>query len=61
MKIQMKVHADFPYDKEPKVILVREVKQLRNKQVQLVKVLWQHHDREEATWETEATIRTQYP
>ena len=37
------------------------MKQLRNKQVQLVKVLWQHHDREEATWEPEATMRAQYP
>ena len=36
------------------------MKQLRNKQVLLVKVFWQHHDREEATWEQEATMRTQY-
>ena len=41
--------------------MAREVKQLRNKQVPLVKVLWQHHDREEATWELEATMRAQYP
>ena len=34
--------------------------QLRNKQVQLVKVLWKHHGREEATWEREATMRAQY-
>ena len=49
------------HDKEPKAILAREVKQLRNKQVLLVKVLWKHHDREEATWEPKATIRAQYP
>ena len=41
-------------------MLAREVKQLRNKQVPLVKVLWQHHGREEATWEPEATMRAQY-
>ena len=46
---------------EPKAILAREVKQLQNKQVPLVKVLWQHHGREEATWEPEATMRVQYP
>ena len=40
--------------------MAREVKQLRNKQVQLVKVLWQHRGREEATWELEATMRAQY-
>ena len=58
---EVQVHADFSYDEEPKAILARQVKQLRNKQVQLVKVLWQHHDREEATWEPEATMRAQYP
>ena len=55
------MHQDYSYDEEPKAILAREVKQLRNKQVPLVKVLWQHHDMEEATWESEATMRTQYP
>ena len=57
----IQVHADFLYKEEPKAILVREVKQLRNKQVPLVKVLWQHHGREEATWEPKATMRAQYP
>ena len=37
------------------------MKQLRNKKVPLVKVLWQHHDREEATLELAATMRAQYP
>ena len=27
----------------------------------LVKVLWQHHSREEAIWEPEATMKAQYP
>ena len=45
----IQLHANFSYDEEPKAILAREVKQLRNKQVWLVKVLWQHHGREEAT------------
>ena len=26
-----------------------------------MKVLWQHHGKEEATWELEATMRAQYP
>ena len=26
-----------------------------------MKVLWQHHGREEATWESKATMRAQYP
>ena len=58
---EVQVQVYFSYDEEPKAILAREVKQLRNKQVQLVKVLWQHHGKEEATWEPEATMRAQYP
>ena len=58
---EIQVQADLSYDEEPKAILAREVKRLQNKQVPLVKVLWQHHGREEATWEPEATMRAQYP
>ena len=58
---EIQVQEDLSYDEEPKTILAREVKQLRNKQVPLVKVLWKHHGREEATWEPEATMRAQYP
>ena len=58
---EIQVQKDLSYDEEPKAILAREVKQLRNKQVPLVKVLWQHHGREEATWELEVTMRAQYP
>ena len=36
---EVQVQADFSYDEEPKAILAREVKQFRNKQVRLVKVL----------------------
>ena len=53
----VQVQANFSYNEEPKAILAREVKQLRNKQVPLVKVLWQHHGREEVTWEPEATMK----
>ena len=36
---EIQVQEDLSYDEEPKAILAREVKQLRNKQVPLVKVL----------------------
>ena len=47
----VQVQSNFTYDKESKAILACEVKQLRTKQVPLVKVLWQHHGMDEATWE----------
>ncbi|VFQ97995.1 unnamed protein product [Cuscuta campestris] len=49
------------YEEEPVKILARETKVLRNKTVPLVKVLWRNHAVEEATWETEKSMRTQYP
>ena len=57
---EVQLQQDFSYDEEPKAMMAREVKQLWNKQVPLVKVLWQHHGREEATWEPEATMKAQY-
>ena len=53
----IQVQSDFTFDEELKAILNHEVKQLRNKQVSLVKVLWQHHGMDEATWEPESTMR----
>ena len=57
----VQVQSDYSYDEEPKAILAQEVKELRNKQIPLVKVLWQHHAMEGATWEPEVTMRAQYP
>ena len=54
---EVQVHQDYSYDEEPKAILAREVKQLQNKQVPLVKVPWQLHGMEKVTWELETTMR----
>ena len=53
----IQVQEDFTLDEELKAIIDREIRQLRNKQVPLVKVLWQHHGMKEATWEPESTMR----
>ncbi|VFQ77879.1 unnamed protein product [Cuscuta campestris] len=50
---------NLTYEEEPVQILAREVKELRNKRVPLVKVLWRNHAVEEATWETEESMRVQ--
>ncbi|VFQ76175.1 unnamed protein product [Cuscuta campestris] len=52
---------NLTYEDEPVQILAREVKELRNKKVPLVKVLWRNHAVEEATWETEESMRVHYP
>ena len=49
------------YEEELIEILAREVKELWNKKIPLFKVLWRNHKTEEATWESEDTMRQQYP
>ena len=51
---------DFTYEEELVEILAREVKELRNKRIPLVNVLWRNHKMEEATWESEETMCQQY-
>ncbi|KAJ8760411.1 hypothetical protein K2173_015078 [Erythroxylum novogranatense] len=58
---EIQVQQDLSFEEGPISILAREVKQLRNKTVPLVKVLWQHHGLEEATWEPEEIMKAQYP
>ncbi|XP_042467297.1 uncharacterized protein LOC122050461 [Zingiber officinale] len=59
--IPVPVQPDITYEEVPVRILDRKERQLRNKTIRLVKVGWQHHSDEEATWELEDTIRARYP
>ena len=52
---------DLSFIKELVQILDIEVKQLRNQKIPMVKVGWQNHSKEEATWETEDYMRANYP
>ena len=57
----IELRSDLTYEEEPVEILARKVKELWNKKILLVKVLWRNHKTEEATWESEETVRQQYP
>ncbi|CAN6567554.1 unnamed protein product [Malus baccata var. baccata] len=57
----LEINPDLMYDEEPVPILDWKDKVLRNKTVNLVKVLWRNHSVEEATWETEDRMREMYP
>ena len=45
----IELRPDLTYEEEPIEIIAREVKELRNKKIPLVKVLWRNHKTEEAT------------
>ncbi|CAN6579246.1 unnamed protein product [Malus baccata var. baccata] len=57
----LEINLDLTYDDERVTILDWKDKELRNKIVRLVKVLWRNHSVEEATWETEDRMREMYP
>ena len=58
---EMVLRPDLSYEEKPEAILDRKVKELRNKSVVTVKVLWKHHGYEEATWELEDKMKEKYP
>ncbi|XP_068328289.1 uncharacterized protein [Pyrus communis] len=57
----LEINLDLTYDGEPVTIPDWKEKVLRNKTVNLVKVLWRNHLAKEATWETEDRMRDLYP
>ena len=52
---------DLTYEERPIQILDSQVKQLKHKEIRLVKVMWENHGREEMTWELEDEMREKYP
>ena len=58
---QLELGSDLSYEEQPIQILDREEKQLRNRKIPLVKVLWKNHSVEEATWDHEDEMRKMYP
>ncbi|KAA0059723.1 pol protein [Cucumis melo var. makuwa] len=57
----LQISENLSYEEQPVEVLAREVKKLRSREIPLVKVLWQNHGVEEATWEKEEDMRAQYP
>ena len=52
---------DMSYTERPVQILVRETNKLRNKEISLVKVQWNHHDVRKASYELESMMYAKYP
>ena len=58
---EIEIQSNLSYEEEPVRILAQEVKELRNRKISLVKVLWHKHGIEEATWELEDSMKDRYP
>ena len=57
----IEVDEPLSYEEYPMKIPDREVKDLRNKKISLVKIFWRNHEVEEATWEAEEEMQKKYP
>ena len=57
----IQVDASLNYVERSIVIRDRRIKALRNKEVSLVQVQWQHRKGSKLTWESELEMREQYP
>ncbi|KAJ9558344.1 hypothetical protein OSB04_012958 [Centaurea solstitialis] len=57
----IQIDESLNYVERPVAVLDRKVRRLRNKEVGIVKVQWQHRKGSEWTWEPEAEMREHYP
>ena len=57
----LELDSDLSFEDQPVQILDRKDKVLGNKTIPLVKVLWRNSKVEEATWELESDMISQYP
>jgi hypothetical protein len=57
----IELKTDLNYDERPIKILEFGEKELRNKKISLVKVLWNNHPVPDAAWETEVEMKRMYP
>ncbi|XP_057247547.1 uncharacterized protein LOC125492734 [Beta vulgaris subsp. vulgaris] len=55
------IEPNMTFEERPVQILDRQNRALRRKVIPLVKVLWRSQKYEEATWETEESMRLKYP
>ena len=47
--VHVPIQEDVSYEEQPVRLLARELRVLRNREIPLVKVLWEHHKEDEAT------------
>ena len=60
-QIPVEVNEDLTLEMRPARILDRGEKELRNKKIPIVRILWRNAQIEEETWEREDEMRKKYP
>ena len=57
----LNLQEDVTYEEGSREILDKKERVLRTKTIPIVKVLWDHHGVERATWELESNMGNKYP
>jgi hypothetical protein len=57
----IEVEPDLSYTEQPIQILDTKERVTRRKKIKMYKILWDHHTKEEATWETESYFQRNFP
>src|SRR6187551_279260 len=58
---ELNVQEDLTYEEYPIRILEVSERVTRNKVIRMCKVQWSRHSEDEATWEREEDLKTEYP
>jgi hypothetical protein len=58
---ELDVKNDLTYEESPVKILETAERITRSKNIRMCKVQWKHHLVEEATWESEDDLKSDYP
>ena len=57
----VELKKDLSFEVQPVGIVDQRMKEVRNKVIPMVKVLWRNDTVEEMTWKIEASMRSRYP
>ena len=58
---EVEISENLSYVEKLVKIVDHRIKQLRNREIPMVKVVWKNHGIEKATWETAEKIKRNYP
>ena len=57
----IEVDSQMSYIEKPITVVDRQVRKFRSKEIPSIKVIWNHHGENEATWELEEVMRRLKP
>ena len=60
-ELEVEIEPDLSYQEYPSKILDCKKRSTRAKSIKMYKIQWSNHSEEEATWETEEFLRSNFP